>query len=380
MTTPTSPLAGTVVVSVGHTLPGMYCTALLRDLGARVVRIERVQRDGTNDPYAGMDASFPVRSLTAGTSELQLDLKCERGRDALCHIVRQADVMLEGFRPGVAARLGLDYVRLSADHPELVYASISGYGQSGPLSQRPGHDANYLAETGVLHLANPIGLPGVTVADGLAGLSAALNVVAAYHLAERSRQGQHLDLAIVDGPLFLMATEFEYFWQTGQSRDPGATHLTGRYPWYNVHTTADGGAIAVGAVEPAFYSAWCRGLGAPDLANTQYAGDEALDSGWDAALSGLSVLTRDEVIAQFADEEACVSPVFDTGEVAQSLLMERVRIPGPRKDELLVRSPVATTPVNWKDEASGGALLELFGFEPTEIAALRREGVFGEGQ
>ena len=120
------------------------------------------------------------------------------------------------------------------------------------MSQRSGHDVNYLAETGVLGLANPPGLPGVTVADGLAGVSAALNVVAALHAASRSGQGQYLDLAIVDGPLFMMATEFEYFWRTGHARRAGDTHLTGRHPWYNVHATADGGAIAVGAVEPSF--------------------------------------------------------------------------------------------------------------------------------
>jgi alpha-methylacyl-CoA racemase len=380
MTTPRAPLAGTVVVSIGHTLPGLYCTALLRDLGAEVVRIERGRRGGAAEPYAGLDTAFPVRSLTAGTSELHLDLKCAQGRDIFYRIACQADVMLEGFRPGVAARLGINYERLSAEHAALVYASISGYGQEGSMSQRPGHDVNFLAETGVLGLAHPPGLPGVTFADGLAGMSAALNVVAALHVAASSGRGQYLDLAIVDGPLFLMATEFEYFWRTGQSRRGGDTHLTGRHPWYNVHATADGGAIAVGAVEPGLHAAWCHGLGVPELAEAQHAGGGALDTAWSAARSALGGRTRDEAVALFSGEDASVSPVLDTSEVASSPLMERVRIPGTREGESLVRSPLGTARVEWREERSGSALLERFGFTAAEIVELQRAGALGQEQ
>lgn len=378
MTTPGPPLAGSVVISVGHTLPGLYCVALLRDLGAVVIRVERLQRSGSSDPYAGLDDAFPVRSLTAGTSVLNLDLKSAQGQDVFCRLAGKADVVLEGFRPGVAARLGLDYARLSADHAALVYASISGYGQSGPMSQKPGHDINFLAETGVLHLGNPIGLPGITFADGLAGMSAALNVVAALHVAAKTGQGQHLDLAIVDGPLFMMATEFEHLWRTGTARHSGDTHLTGRHPWYNVHATADGGAIAVGAVEPAFHAAWWGGLGSPQHGAAQHADGETLDETWQAARAGLSARTRDEAVALFAAQDACVSPVLDTGEVAQSPLMARARIAGTRDGESLVRSTVVTTPVGWCAELGGSALLERFGFEPAEVAELVRAGVLGD--
>lgn len=376
MTATAAPLAGALVVSIGHTLPGLYCIALLRDLGAEVVRVERLR--GSNDPYSGLDAAFPVRSLTAGTSVLNLDLKQAQGRDALCRLAGRADVFLEGFRPGVAARLGIDYARLSEAHAALVYASISGYGQSGPMSQHAGHDINYLAETGVLNLANPVGVPGVTVADGLAGISAALSVVAAWHVASSSGQGQVLDLAIVDGPLFMMATEFEHFWRTGQSRDAGGTHLTGRHPWYNVHPTADGRAIAVGAVEPGFHAAWCNGLDAPELAAAQHAGGAALDAAWDAARTGLAGRTRDDAVALFAGGDACVSPVLETAEVAQSPLMERVRIPGPRDGEQLVRSPVAAHRAQWDDERSGAAVLARHGFAAADIAELRRAGALDD--
>jgi len=379
MTAPGQPLAGAVVVSLGHTLPGLCCIALLRDLGAQVIRIERVRRSDGDDPYAGLDAAFPVRSLTAGTSALRLDLKREQGRDAFCRLAARADVVLEGHRPGVAARLGVDYPRLSEDHPALVYASISGYGQAGPMSQQPGHDVNYLAQTGVLHLGNPIALPGVAFADGLAGVSAALNIVAAYHAASRDGRGQYLDLAIVDGPLFMMATEFEHHWRTGESRAPGGTHLTGRHPWYNVHATADGRAIAVGAVEAGFHRAWCDGLGVAHLADAQHAGGASLDAAWRATREGLAGLTRDEAVALFEGREACVSPVLDTAEVAQSPLMARVRVAGERDGEWLVRSPVVTAPVEWDAPRCGGAVLERFGFGEADIAELLRCGATQEG-
>jgi crotonobetainyl-CoA:carnitine CoA-transferase CaiB-like acyl-CoA transferase len=368
------PLAGTTVLSVGHTLPGLYCLALLRDFGAEVVRVERARRHGDAGPYASLGAAFPSRSLMAGTSEVALDLKQERGRDAFERLAGVSQAVIEGFRPGVAARLGIDYARLSTDHPELVYASISGYGQQGEWSQRVGHDVNYLAETGALQLGNPRALPGVTFADGLAGVSAALNIVAALHAVTGSERGQYLDLAIVDGPLFLMASELEYFWQTGESRGPGDTHLSGRHPWYNVHATADGGAVAVGAVEPHFHAAWCRGLGQPELAARQHEGGEGLAAAWHATQSALAQRTRDEVVELFEDEEACVSPVLGTAEVAASPLMERARRPGK---ENLVRSPTRTASAALRPEQSGDEVLERFGFGAEEIESLRDAGALG---
>src|SRR6185295_11258830 len=143
--TQAAPLAGSVVVSVGHTLPGLYCVAMLRDLGAEVVRVERPARAEAH--YAGLRTPFPTRSLTAGTHSVALDLKHDAGRAAFERLARESAVILEGFRPGVAARLGIDHTRLSREHARLVYASLSGYGQTGAARDRVGHDINYLAET-----------------------------------------------------------------------------------------------------------------------------------------------------------------------------------------------------------------------------------------
>jgi alpha-methylacyl-CoA racemase len=364
-------LAGSVVLSVGHTLPGLYCLAMLRDLGAEVVRVERPSRGGEN-PYAGLRTPFPTRSLTAGTHSVGLDLKADAGRAAFERLAGEAAVVVESFRPGVAARLGIDHARLVRDHEALVYASLSGYGQHGPASQRVGHDVNYLAETGVLGLANPTGLPGTTFADGLAGVSAALNIVAALHAAARSGRGQHLDLAIVDGPLFLMATELEALWTTGVSRTSGDTHLTGRYPWYAVHETRDGGAVAVGAVEPPFHAALCRAVGHPELATRQY-GEEP--EAWDVFRGFFAGRTRDEAMAALGAADTCASPVLSTREVAESALMERATRPISTAGEKVVRSPVRHPLPELAEERRGPGVLARFGFTDAEIEPLLRAGV-----
>ena len=370
-----APLAGTVILAVGQTLPGFYCLALLRDLGAEVVRVDRPARGG-DSPYAGVARGFPVRSLSAGIHSLGLDLKTASGRAAFHRLARAASAVLEGFRPGVATRLGIDYATLCPLQPALVYASISGYGQQGELSQRVGHDVNYLAETGVLGLANPMGLPGATFADGLAGLAAALNLLAALQAAARDGRGQQLDLAIVDGPLFLMATELENLWRTGAARGPGESHLTGRHPWYGGHATSDGGAVALGAVEPAFHAALCRGLGHPELAASQLAEGEELERARTVYRRFFAARTRDEAIEALGGADACASPVLSTREVAESPLMQRA---AREEREKLVRSPVRLPLPPLLEEKKGAQVLERFGFARAEIDALLREGALAEG-
>ena len=377
MDRPQPPLEGALVLSVGHTLPGLYCIAVLRDLGAEVVRVQRVARGGEAGPYAALGKSFPSRSLSAGTSAVALDLKQESGRAVFLRMAGRADAVLEGFRPGVAGRLGIDYGTLSVDHPALVYAAISGYGQDGPFRARVGHDVNYLAETGVLGLANPVGLPGTTFADGLAGLSGALNIVAALLAVSRSGRGQYLDLAIVDSPLFLMATELEHLWRTNEPRGSGDTHLTGRFPWYGVHRTRDGGTVAVGAVEPAFHAVLCQKIGHPELAARQFLEGTELETAREAVAAAFAARTRDQVAELFEGEDACVSPVLSTAEVAASPLMKRALREGSEAGEQLVRSPVRLPPAGLARECGDAEVLARFGLSHEEIHALDRPGAIG---
>ena len=366
------------MLSVGHTLPGLYCIGALRDLGAEVIRIERVvPEDGLDPgPYAALAGRFTTRSLLAGTSQCRLDLRDPRGADAFRRMAARCQVVLEGFRPGVARRRGIDYEALAADHPALVYASISGYGQEGADRLRVGHDLNYLAETGVLSLSNPPGLPGATFADGLAGVSGALNIVAALLAATRTGAGQHLDLAIVDGPLFLLTSELEHHWRTGESRRGGDTHLTGRYPWYGLHETVDGGRVAVGAVEGHFHAALCRGLGLPELESRQYCEGEELEDARARVAEAFASRTREEGEA-LSGADACVSAVLDVGEVAASARAQRAFRRDGTGGETLVRSPVRLGPAPLGPERGSSHVLRDLGFAPEGIEALCEARVAG---
>jgi crotonobetainyl-CoA:carnitine CoA-transferase CaiB-like acyl-CoA transferase len=377
----TAPLDGTRVLSVGHTLPGLYCIAVLRDLGADVTRIERPARTADPRRFEGVASAFPTRSLDAGTARCEIDLSVPAGAGTFRRMSAAADVVLEGFRPGTAERLGIGHPTLAAANPRLVYVAVSGYGQEGPWRDRAGHDVNYLAATGALDLAGdpggPPALPGLTYADGLAGMSAALNVLAALQARARDGRGQLVDVAIVDGPLFLLSMEIEHHWRTGGSRTRGDTHLTGRFPWYGVFETADGRHLAVGAVERAFHERLCRLVGHPELAGRQAVSDEERDEQLRVFRAAFRRRTLDEWAALLGEADACVTPVLGVGEAADAAHTARAVREVPGEPARLVRSPVrlAAAPLAARRETR--ATLEAYGFAASEIDALRDAGVVG---
>lgn len=374
-------LAGVRVLSVGHTLPAMYGIPALRDLGAEVTLVEAPEAEAVAARYASLAGLFPTRSLLVGTAHCRINLRDRHGRDAYLRMARQADVILEGFRPGTSARLGVDYDTVKATNPRVIYAAISGYGQEGPARDRVGHDLNYLAAAGVLHLTGPLGgppaVPGVPFADGFAGLNAALNVVAALWRREQTGGGCYLDIAIVDGPAFLMVMEYDYFWTSGRTRQRGDTHLSGGYPWYHVFETADGRFISVAAVEPRFYARLCDLLGRPDLAGRQFVDGADRQAVFEDFAGIFKSRTRDEWMDLLHSEDVCVAPVLAPGEAAQALQEPRCR--GRFVDGApLVRSPVrlgGATPSTPKEIPGGtAATLASYGFTDEEIRTLRERG------
>ena len=256
----------------------------------------------------------------------------------------------------------------------MIYCSITGYGQTGTYKDKAGHDINYLAETGVLALMNPIGLPGVTFADGMAGVSAALNIVAAIHARTHSGKGQPIDCAIVDGPLSLMTSEFEYYWNTGESRTIGANHLTGSHPWYGVHATRDGEHVAVGAVEPPFYHTLCQGLDLPEFMDQQFSQGSALEQANEKIVDGIAACARDEVTSLFENQNACVSPVLNTQEVMESPLSARAVVTDSRGTQR-VRTPVRLPSVESSSTKTERELLSSLHFSNDEIEQLQQLGV-----
>jgi len=359
----------------------MYCVALLRDLGAEIVLVERPSRRADADRYAGLAGQFPTDSLRKGCVALAIDLKSERGRELFLRMTAVTDVVLEGFRPGVAPRLGIDFDAVRKRNPRIVYAPISGFGQDGPARERAGHDIGYLAATGVLDLSGRPGerpaFAGITFGDGIAGLSAALNVVAALGVGTRSTEATFLDLAIVDGPAFLMSSEYEHHWRTGASRSRGETHLAGRYPWYDVFETKEGRYVSIGAVEPAFHSELCRAIGHPELAAHQYATGAELERQREIFQSAFRTRTLDEWRA-IAPVDACIEPILTSGEAADAPHLERVRRAEPGLKTPLVRTPVRLTPAPLAKPTNASETLTRFGLDPTEIDALIAAGVVGE--
>ena len=363
------PLDGVRVLSVGHTLPGLYCIAILRDLGADVTRIER--RAGGADRFPGVAGSFPTRSLDAGTARCGLDLKQERGRALFRRLAARADVVLEGFRPGTAARLGIGPDALTGENPRLVYVALSGFGQDGPARDRVGHDLGYLAATGAL----AAGPPGPTFADGLAGVSAALNVLAALRARDADGRGRVLDVAIVDGPAFLMSMEYEAHWRAGDRGGPRETHLTGAFPWYQVFETADGKHVAVSAVEPHFYASFCKLIGLPELAARQVVPPEERTAVMARVRAVIRSRTRAEWMALAAGTDACVEAVLAPGEAADAPHAARVRRDVAGEATPLVRSPVRLEPAPVLSARDTRATLAAYAIGADEIAALIEEGV-----
>ena len=308
------PLSGVRVVEFAGLGPGPFCGMLLADLGADVVRIDRRGGGG------GLGATS---LLDRGKRSIALDLKDPADVEVVRALVRRADVLLEGFRPGVMERLGLGPDELLAEHPALVYGRMTGWGQSGPLSHSAGHDIGYIALTGALGAsgrpderpAPPINLLGDF---GGGGVFLALGALAALLHARTTGEGQVVDAAIVDGTAVL-TTMIHGMLSTGSWQDERGVNLldTGA-PFYDVYRCADGQFLAVGALEPQFYAALLQGLG---VAGDETFPDRYQPEQWPALRERFTELfgsrTRDEWWQVFAGTDACVAPVWSLVEATR---------------------------------------------------------------
>lgn len=278
------PLAGCRVLDLSRYGPGPYCSMLLGDLGAEVIVVD----DGTPTSDRGRrsdhattsdDLTHPLEFMRRNARRIALDLKHPDGQLVVEQLVSRTDVLVESFRPGVAARLGLGQAELRERHPRLIYCSISGYGQSGPYRNWQGHDINYLALGGLLALTGQPGgpptLPGTLVADlAGGGLPATVAILGALLGRERTGEGQFIDVSLQEGVVGLLSPMIALAlagWTVGR----GTSVLSGGAPWYRVYATNDGRHLAIGAIEPWLFAELCRCLDHPGWQSQQY--DEA---GW----------------------------------------------------------------------------------------------------
>ncbi len=258
-------LNGITVIDLSRLLPGPYATMVLADHGARVINIE--------DPRYRAEGLM-VTTISRNKEHVALDLKHPQGRDIFFKLAAQADVVLEGFRPGVVKRLGVDYEAVQAVKQDIVYCSLTGYGQSGPFRERAGHDVNYQACAGILDLMGyenqPPAIPGIQIADMAGGLNAAIGILLALLARTRTGKGQYVDVSLTDSILAMMPVTLMMRRLLGASPRRGAGMLAHRYACYNTYETRDGGYLAVGCVEARFWENLCRFLEMPDLISLQY--------------------------------------------------------------------------------------------------------------
>ncbi len=325
--TSSGPLGGVRVLDLSRLLPGGFCSLLLADYGADVLKVEDT---GLGDyirwapPYVkGVEHSARSAlflALNRNKRSIRIDLKQAEGREVLLALVREHDVVLESFRPGVLDRLGVGYEAMRAVNPAIVYCAITGYGQDGPLRDRAGHDMNYLGLVGLLGLTGEPGGPPVQAAGQIADLGggalmAAFGILAALRDAERTGEGQIVDVSMADGALSWLAMVAARFFADGEMPARGGLELAGGLACYRPYACADGW-VTLGALEPKFWAAWCRGVEREDLVAQQFA---APGSAAHAAVEAIfAARTRAEWEAFAAEHECCLEPVLDLGEALSS--------------------------------------------------------------
>ena len=310
-------LAGVTVLDLSTVGPGSRCTSMLADFGADVLKVGRPRgRGGIEPPWFSYGAGRRTRIV-------RLDLKDDAGGALFLDLAAEAHVVVESYRPGVADRLGIGYRDVRAVNPGIVYASLTGYGQDGPAAQWAGHDINYLAMGGFLatqgrRADGGPAMPGATVADSAGGgMHAALAIAAALYRRERTGEGEHLDVAATEGVLSLMSLHLDEYLATGFEPTAGSGLLTGKFACYDLYEAADGGWLAVGAIEVAFFGNLCRLLGVEDLRPHQY--DEERQDEVRERLAGVfATRDRDEWVMMLAGEDTCVTPVLSIAEVTRN--------------------------------------------------------------
>jgi alpha-methylacyl-CoA racemase len=361
-------LSGIRIIEFGGIGPSPFAAMMLADHGAEVIRIERP------------GAAFGPHALARNRKAIGVELKAPEGVEIARALCREADGVIEGFRPGVMERLGLGPEMLLGDNPRLVYGRMTGWGQDGPLAQAPGHDINYIAVAGLLDGIGAPGGPPVApvnyVGDfGGGGMLLAFGMVSALLGVKMGAPGQVVDAAMTEGAALLASMSWGFkaagMWQDG----PGANLLSGGAPFYRTYACADGRYVAVGAIEPQFYAALVAGLGEDGAGQMDTAA-------WPARIERFAAIfatrTRDAWIAHFAPE-ACVSPVLTFDEatahphnVARGTFMGSAPAPAPRFTATPASPPMASQPGEWTDRVLAG-----LGYDEPRLAALRAAGTIG---
>lgn len=316
-------LTGIRVLDMSRLLPGPYCTMLLADFGAEVIKIEEPGKGDYSRSFPPFlkDFGYWHLQLNRNKQSVVLDLKSEEGKNIFFELVKTADVVVESYRPGVLKKLGVDYEAAAKVNPKIIYCSLSGYGSKGPLAHKADHDLGYLSLAGVTAMSGEVdgapAIPGVLMADMNAALSAGMSIMIALRHAALTGQGQEIDISLFNVAMNLMPGAASLFFGSGFVAERGNNWLTGAYANYNIYATADGRYVSVGCLEKKFWRNLCLGLGKEELIDM--VDDESNHPYLKEQLAkAFKQKTMREWEEFFADKDACVTPVLNFKEAVES--------------------------------------------------------------
>ena len=381
MSTPGA-LSGITVVDLSRLLPGPYCSMILADHGARVIAVE--------DKRFLADGLF-FNLINRNKEHMSLNLKTEQGKEIFFRLIQSADVLLEGFRPGVVDRLGVDYETVRKVNPKIVYCAITGYGQDGPYRDRVGHDVNYLSYAGVLNLIGepdrPPTIPGVQIADiAGGGMSAAIGILLALLARQKTGKGQYIDISMTDGMVAFLPAVLFFSRLTGKDPNRSDEILSHRYACYNTYETADGKYLSIGAVENRFWKKLCEVLAVPEYVALQY-DDQRRKEILDFMRTTFKKKTLDEWEAVLGELDICWGRVQSLSDVLQDPLFKERRMvvdikenDGKMSKTIGVPVKLSATPgsVRTPPVDFGGStptILKELGYSEEEIKLLADTGV-----
>lgn len=375
-------LTGIKVLDLSRLLPGPFCSMILADHGAEVIAVEdgRFQADG-----------LFLTPVNRNKKHMSLNLKSEAGKEIFFKLARKADIILEGFRPGVVDRLGVGYEAVRKINPRIIYCAVTGYGQTGPLRDRAGHDVNYLALAGVLDQIGekdrPPVIPGVQLADiAGGGMNGAIGILLALLARERTGKGQYIDISMTDGMASLLPIPLFFKQTQGRFPERSDAMLSHRYACYNTYETADGRHVSVGAVENRFWARICAHFEVPQYIPLQYEEDRR-----EEIIGFFRTAFRKKNLAEWkvelADLDACCEPVLTPEEAMEAdLFREREMVlDAPAKDgkpaaTLGIPVKLSETPGSVRTPAPGFGestrdILKDLGYSDTRIDSFSENGV-----
>jgi crotonobetainyl-CoA:carnitine CoA-transferase CaiB-like acyl-CoA transferase len=310
------------ILDLSRLLPGALCSMMLADMGAEVLKVEDTSQGDYMRWMPPMVNELSAYFLLTNRNKksMKLDLKAPKGKEIFLKLVKQYDVVLESFRPGVMDRLGLGYEVLRKENPGIVYCALSGYGQDGPYRDLVGHDINYIALGGILSSTGteegkPT-IPSIQIADiGVGSLMSSIGILSALMHQRATGKGLFVDVSMLDGVVFWMHLAFAEFFTTGKLPKPGNEMLTGKFPCYNVYETKDKRYIAIGALEAKFWATLCTAVKRPDLIEHQYATGTKREEVIGELRRIFEGKDKDEWVALFGEHDICFAPVSTLDEV-----------------------------------------------------------------